>query len=1395
MFGSSRRGRAPVKPLTKETANPNAATAAASAFMRREPSTSLSSAAAAAALKARPMTPTNVAEAQSKRSMRRSASVSSTNSRGRPQSRSTDLRRSPSTGSMTERTFRSPSPGRSPAPRQVDVPPVPRLPKTVQRPASSHNPAGLTIQTQPFRTASQKAQDGNSQGSWFSAPANRASASARHSQQVLEYTPAYDDDDGSISPSINFSYPRSRMESPSPSPTGKQMVYDANSRRMVPKAELRHRSQSARPSPDKPVKASKSGVSRSGSHLDKGTISRIRGTAVESPSPRVTASRDSTPPAQRQRAGSQPQPVVRSAQAPNQHAGSSLSREETLVEPEAQRQPVSATVPVTPQRAVAEQPREVKNTELENAAIDAVPVRSHRAPQAALAAFASDPKRESVRRARVQSESPARSPARSAHFAPTANQLLVRHEPPPRSLSPRKSALKNSSNARGASPSDDGSEVSEALNGGDPKEEISRKKSFRVSFNDESNVVVGESAEPPEVDSPIVPSPQQATKKTWHSILNRHKKEASKLDEDETMGPRPALPLFGSVREKKTREAETNERPLVRPGERAFSPSPVPSPLRRASAEAEAETVGNSNDSAIGSVLSSESPSRNEANISRAREPLPPVVTSVEGSGYDSSSFMDTDDDEVDHTNATDTTEVSQQVPETVHTNGNVVHEKTEDAKADGDIPSISISGPSPAARDSGENSPEAEYFDVPGGFPDDVDTTVAPKPETVEIHEETQAPIPLTATAVSNVVMNDIIEEEESENSSIYSDAYEDISDAEDGGFMSLNAVLTAPADSKVSRLYQKTKRKSQESTRPAVTDLEKGANGQEPAATQDDWENAKTYWRSLSVDKRRQLEKEALEEAGEDADQEESAAKPKKNKKRRSTDRPVSTSSIASSHNPDRIYQIMPGTSWAHEDASQQPTADAPAPPLAEAPVPKLKKSMRGERPSPVDAARSPQTNGTMRTTMRANGGASAGAREPAHARASSARPASYQPSLSSEVARNTLANRRTHSTDSRPSSSAGPSTAGVAPTLRRRGSDSSESSFRRARPASQGFGFRSSMRSAPEPAVSPEPTRGSSRFSIRSLSPTGSAFGRRSFNPPPAQAPMSGSRMRTSMRLANSQPKESKMKLSPFGKKNKGGSRFAESSDEEESGVGSRFASRRTRDYSSDEEDVARPPPQRGLSFKSMRSTNGAKSAAAAASGFPSKPARAPSPDLPDSDDEIVQPKRHTTIGAVNGRQTGTLQRSRSGRGSFPPPASPGYIAADGLGQRPAHQRRGSFMSNILRRKKDSSSMITRDVSESAARRDTRLERSQEELNIIRHDSGRLQKTQPSWPLPDGNVTAAPQRPSTSAGPSPGGLKMGFLKRRSVSHQGATTTAFPEEGRKKKFGKLRKMFGLND
>ncbi|KAJ0298074.1 hypothetical protein COL516b_010225 [Colletotrichum fioriniae] len=165
MFGGSRRHRQASQPLTAATANPNAATAAASAFARRASSSSLSSAAAAAALRSRPTTPINVAEVQTKRTQRRSRSVSSQ----RSQDFQRDLHRSPSQSSMTERTFRSPSPHRTPVAAAADAPPVPNIPddvRSITNQSSSHK-RSTSLQMQPFRVASQKKQDGA--GSWFGA--------------------------------------------------------------------------------------------------------------------------------------------------------------------------------------------------------------------------------------------------------------------------------------------------------------------------------------------------------------------------------------------------------------------------------------------------------------------------------------------------------------------------------------------------------------------------------------------------------------------------------------------------------------------------------------------------------------------------------------------------------------------------------------------------------------------------------------------------------------------------------------------------------------------------------------------------------------------------------------------------------------------------------------------------------------------------------------------------------------------------------------------------------------------------------------------------------------------------------------------------------------------------
>ncbi|GKT96182.1 LOW QUALITY PROTEIN: hypothetical protein Ct61P_14032 [Colletotrichum tofieldiae] len=174
MFGGSRRHRQANQPLTAATANPNAATAAASAFARRASSSSLSSAAAAAALRSRPTTPINVAEVQTKRTQRRSASVSSLGS----QDTRRGLQRSPKLHDRPDVPLAVSAPNPN---DPEDAPPVPTIPddmRSITSQSSSHKRA-TSLQMQPFRVASQKKQEGA--GSWFGAAAEGNLANVRKS--------------------------------------------------------------------------------------------------------------------------------------------------------------------------------------------------------------------------------------------------------------------------------------------------------------------------------------------------------------------------------------------------------------------------------------------------------------------------------------------------------------------------------------------------------------------------------------------------------------------------------------------------------------------------------------------------------------------------------------------------------------------------------------------------------------------------------------------------------------------------------------------------------------------------------------------------------------------------------------------------------------------------------------------------------------------------------------------------------------------------------------------------------------------------------------------------------------------------------------------------------------
>jgi hypothetical protein len=73
-----------------------------------------------------------------------------------------------------------------------------------------------------------------------------------------------------------------------------------------------------------------------------------------------------------------------------------------------------------------------------------------------------------------------------------------------------------------------------------------------------------------------------------------------------------------------------------------------------------------------------------------------------------------------------------------------------------------------------------------------------------------------------------------------------------------------------------------------------------------------------------------------------------------------------------------------------------------------------------------------------------------------------------------------------------------------------------------------------------------------------------------------------------------------------------------------------------------------------------------------------------------------------------------------------------------QPPRQSRRSSLMSALRRKKTDGAKIARPELSESAARRDTKLERSAEQLSAIRRHnaSPRLQKARrgDSWPLPE-------------------------------------------------------------
>jgi len=1541
--------------------------------------------------------------------------------------------------------------------RQHDMPPVPSIPEDVGGGFQQHQRAGsLRLSSPPLRVASQKLKDG--QGSWFGGAAVGDLSNVRTSDAAMASSstaPQMEPRPSSRSSSINFSYPaRVRVASPPASPhmqraepyfdqnpapatapgparepqqpeqqpqaqpkrtsaptsakppkarpvstadSDQGMVFDPNSRRFVPRAELLAIEREIQDVAERPRPRKKKQVqSKAGSHLAQGTVTRARSVTEHSAQ---TGQQQQQQHHQQQR--HQQPPVVEAGPVASPegpipvHAtdepdfdepavkaifpmATREERRESWQEPlspsnylpevntAAQYQEADSRPQLTKKPSIVREEPELEGDEILEAegsppsvfeALAAAPMRhtgfdhltpipamreeatsnilaptpralaspvelptegvppSEEAPAQEQKAVSFEPRETRVvRNERTHSS----SPARTTHFAPIQEGLTVRHSPPPRSVSPRKSALKHMSPPRGASPSD--SDTSRAGAQGRDEGQMSRKKSVRVSFDDQNTVVVGEAASPDQSVSPVPLSPGAPPRRPWYNLGIGKKKDSVSLEDDEIMKPRPALPSFIGVREKKAAK-EPEERPLVRPLEPAYSPSLPDSPMPSIHAitdadQQPADPPGQSSDHALGALLAQDHSLRISANTSRFREPLPPVVTSIEGSGYLSESSNSTSESEAELTVDTPILreEESQAttIPETdvppKPLNGSaavaekmpsLVYEPLEPVAEQAEIttvPSISITHPSQEKLVEPKRESK-RLLDVPGSFPEDESDSSGQGSKTSEqapssaaaastsapirqvtfepvVQREDMAHTPRTPATVLATHTPVLEEESDESGSSIYSDAYEDLSDIEGDGFLSLDAVVESPIATSVSKspfgssnstpLQFKTEPPKSalghatalqfkaEPSKPVLDQATPSAPPKQeipPAKPVDDWEKAKAYWRSLTADKRSQLEREAMEDAAVDADLEETTQEKKPRRKKSVEKRVAEKKAIkdAAQANHDRTYMIKPGTRAENEFVTTPVTRTSMR--VEQAPRatqgPRLRKSMRG-----ADSGGSGGGGSMIPPPTQPTG--------QVQPRPKAARPMSF-PAPGAEVPK---MHARTMSDGSPPPARG---MASFLPAgLRRRGSDSSESSFRRSRPnAGGGFGFRKTMREPSSPASAEFGRDRGSRFSIRSLSPTGSPFRRSSVGH--AQPPVSMGLMRTTLRdSAGPKPAKSSgssMHFPSWGRssrksKPKYSSRFGDSSDEE--GGPRNFHSRF--DDSSDEDGPPAPLPPLNVA-KTMRSSG--KTPAIKSPPLPEEveeeAAGAESPELPDSSDDdkekAGQPTRSLSApqagppraavgarlqqaGAGSGNiGTTTIRRSRSGRGDFAAASSPASPTS------PNAHRRASLMSALRRKKGDSGKIGRGEVMDSAARRDTNLERSAVELEAMRGASSmrvkgtagtpRLQKRiasvpngvgrgSESWPLPSGppavdhptvpdeekkQVDAVePQRPATSGtlnlimGTStPAGPRPATLQRRSMSQGvidvGSVGFTNSDKKKKKKFATLRRLFGRDD
>ncbi|KAJ5381678.1 uncharacterized protein N7496_004106 [Penicillium cataractarum] len=578
MFNRRKRSRSTShrQPLSGPAAQ-SAQSAASHAFLKSQPSSnSLSSAAAAAALRNLTPTPTPVENVQTKRMVQRRASTQSpTNLQAGRRSVSVNgpLRRSNSSSSMTARTFREPSPHRpstssGPGDRRhvpVDAPPLPSLP-------SKFTPQNGSGRRAVSMEPSMRSPPASPRRSGVHTGGDRGQAGSPGGNRIASLGTVPETDRPGSRNSINFSYPMgSRPISPTSPVENRPMNLDVAS---------------VRESPDEGSAMQQSVSERSGNLKSR---TPAVGNAEETPAAKAAGIAAGTAFAAA---------AALSLQKNSPRTDTSHTKAEPVGQgapaPSLQEQRIDRSVPVEESGSGSEQPSSrpgldrwpstvLEENEPMEEVKTSVPTIQSTGNRFASASTAIDhreavstpqpspqPSPKASRDTTPQQDAHLRqssSPGRSARFAKWLSVTAAGdqvHEPPPRSVSPVKSALKH---PRGNSLSPD-RKVSIGGRIVQPPSEISdgtsvasdegsrvgmKKRPVKVSFDDEAEIV-GVAASPPTSPEEYVPESPPSKGKSRMSWLGVGKKRApldfmtGDDDFDEVMKPRPALPSFGSVR-------------------------------------------------------------------------------------------------------------------------------------------------------------------------------------------------------------------------------------------------------------------------------------------------------------------------------------------------------------------------------------------------------------------------------------------------------------------------------------------------------------------------------------------------------------------------------------------------------------------------------------------------------------------------------------------------------------------------------------------------------------------------------------------------------------------------------------------------------------------------------